>query len=526
MSLPFSIDSAPPSTWGPPSAIPESLRFSDIPYAPFSKADKLGKAADWQAAELKDVKTQGKRGQRDYFHAYGASSATQFGSEEAEKGDDFEVVDNSSKPIQKAPAATVLNKRRGGANNSTAGAQSYQKRTGAPSAPRRGGAFGGGYGGRRWRDEKPERVREASIKVDDSWSVVSEVELNKLTKLNFQVSEAEDLGTYGAIKPYKKTIERSAAPLKAIDAAIYNPTASDDPVIQSLNSKKTATVYSTDSVVAQLMCATRSVYSWDIIVTKKDGVIFLDKREGSQIDKITVDENAVDAPSDASDSNIDNASNLSLEAVFVNQNFVANAVVDEQTVKLENPNPFHQGSEPLLSKGYKYRKFTLGAKSEDETEEPVSIVIRTEYDAKDLASGQTLSVKASNEFRKTPLDWKTKINTQRGAIMAAELKNNNNKFSKWAHQALLAGVDTIKLGFVSRVNFKDNTKHQILGVASYRPQDLAMQINLSAGNGWGIVKSYIDIIAAQEDGQYVILRKPNDAKLVLYRVPEGSLQDE
>lgn len=529
-SVPFDLSNLAPNSniWGPSTAVPDELRFSDIPYAPFSKGDKLGKAADWNANENfnKDQKDKLKRGQRDFFHAYGASAASSFAAEDNE-AEEFSIVDNS-KPA--APRnqnnATVLKGRRGQQGSQQGG---YPKRQfgNAQGKPATTGPKKPFNPVRRnnWRDEKPERLRDSSVKVEESWKIISDIELTKLTKLNFEVKSSEELDSYGALNLYNKKIERNAgAPLKVIDRAFYNPSASDDPVIQEYNSKKTAQVYTTDSVITQLMCASRSVYSWDIVATKKDGVIFFDKREGSSIDSITVDENSQDAPSDSHDANINNAQNLSLEATFINQNFLANAVSDESVSKLNHPNPFHDSSEPLLSKGYRYKKFSL--RTSEEEENPVSIVIRTEVDSKDSTTNQTLSIKAVNEYNNNGLDWKSKFTSQRGAIIAAELKNNNNKFSKWTNQAILAGVDTIKLGFVSRANFKDNTKHTILGVSSYRPQDLAAQINLSTGNGWGIVKSYIDIINSEEDGKFVILKHPNTPKLTVYKVPENTFQDE
>lgn len=50
-TLPSVTDSK--SGWGPVSL---SAQFRDIPYAPYSKADKLGRIADWSAPEG----TQGK----------------------------------------------------------------------------------------------------------------------------------------------------------------------------------------------------------------------------------------------------------------------------------------------------------------------------------------------------------------------------------------------------------------------------------------------------------------------------------
>ena len=44
--------------------------------------------------------------------------------------------------------------------------------------------------------------------------------------------------------------------------------------------KKTATVYTTDTILSLLMCAPRSVYPWDIIIIREGDHLILDKRDG------------------------------------------------------------------------------------------------------------------------------------------------------------------------------------------------------------------------------------------------------
>lgn len=39
-------------------------------------------------------------------------------------------------------------------------------------------------------------------------------------------------------------------------------------------------MYTTDAILSVLMTATRSVNSWDIVVTKEGNNIYFDKREG------------------------------------------------------------------------------------------------------------------------------------------------------------------------------------------------------------------------------------------------------
>ncbi len=86
------------------------------------------------------------------------------------------------------------------------------------------------------------------------------------------------------------------------------------------------------------------------------------------------------------------------------------------------------------------------------------------------------------------LDWRTKLDMQRGAVLAAELRNNGFKLAKWTTCAILAGSDHMKFGYVSRQNFKDASRHTIIGMQNFKPQEFATQMALNMDNGWGIVR--------------------------------------
>jgi hypothetical protein len=47
-------------------------------------------------------------------------------------------------------------------------------------------------------------------------------------------------------------------------------------------------VFMTDDVLATLMCAPRSTYPWDVVITKRGGVLLFDKRANSSLDYLTV----------------------------------------------------------------------------------------------------------------------------------------------------------------------------------------------------------------------------------------------
>ncbi len=67
------------------------------------------------------------------------------------------------------------------------------------------------------------------------------------------------------------------------------------------------------------------------------------------------------------------------------------------------------------------------------------------------------------------MDWRQKLENQRGAVLATELKNNAAKLAKWTAAALVAGADLIKLGYVSRLHARDAHHHATLGTQVQTP---------------------------------------------------------
>ncbi|KAL4996736.1 eukaryotic translation initiation factor 3 subunit D [Aspergillus recurvatus] len=552
-------------TWGPATSADNMLE--GVPYAPFSKGDKLGRMADW-TADSKDRDRGGRqaynRNYRDQ-QVYGAGSSSLFAVQVAEDESSFSVVDNtrtSAKRTFGRGGGTVFRGRaqRGGAGQR--GGRAGFQRVGA------GRGQGGdryydnrgarGNRGRRfgWKDyDKPQRTREPSVNIRPDWSMLEEVDFNRLSKLNLQAPEGEDVETYGFLYYYDRSYDKAPVKnaerrLQALDRAAYSVTTSQDPVIQELAEKNEATIFATSDILSMLMCAPRSVYSWDIVIVHQGNKIYFDKREGASLDLVTVNENAADAPLEVAESSgkqelINTPSALALEATFINHNFALQTVVEANNAKVDfnHPNPFYNAeeeTEPLASKGYKYRRFDLSLESD---EEPLNMIVRTEVDAlvKNPVSGedQQLVVKALNEFDSKAqgsggsLDWRSKLYSQRGAVVATEMKNNSCKLARWTTQAILAKADGMKLGFVSRANPRSAAAHVVLGVAGYKPREFAAQMNLNLGNGWGIVRTIVDRIRAldadeEEDKvtKYILVKDPNRPVLRLYSVPANAFEED
>ena len=407
---------------------------------------------------------------------YGAGTSSLFAVQVAEDESSFSVVDNTRTQktrIFGRGGTRGFQGRGRGAQNQRGGRGNYQSaRVGG-----RGGQQGYGYdqrggrgrGGRRfgWKDyDKPQRNRDSSVNIKPEWAMLEEIDFARLLKLNLDTSAGEDIDNYGFLYYYDRTYDKppvrnTERKLNVVDRAAYNVTTSSDPIIQELADKDEATIFATDNILSMLMCAPRSVYSWDLIITRQGSKIYIDKRDGSALDMISVNENAADAPLEASEGNKDSINfpgALALEATFINHNFTNQVVTESETSKLDmaHENPFYNPSEetePLASKAYKYRRFDL---SLEKDEDPLHLIVRTEIDAvvKNSISGddQFLTLKALNEFDHKAqgsggaLDWRTKLSSQRGAVVATEMKNNSCKLARWTTQAILAKADVMKLG--------------------------------------------------------------------------------
>jgi|AntRauTorckE5430_2_1112549.scaffolds.fasta_scaffold09797_2 translation initiation factor 3 subunit D len=300
------------------------------------------------------------------------------------------------------------------------------------------------------------------------------------------------------------------------------------------------------------MTCPRSVFPWDIVVQKlPNGTLFFDKRDDSQFDYLTINETANVQPSATKSEDdpegINTPERLSLEATMVNQNFsqqILHKGASSKRKEFDLPNPFfdeddNDGMEPA-SVAYRYRRFDLG--------DDIQIVCRTELHGivkknkadSSIMTDQYMTAFALNEYFDSTkgnsksnattaagmVNWREKMDSQRGAVVGSELKNNAFKIAKWTAQSILADADQMKIGFVSRNVPKNAMEHQILATQFYRPKDFAQQITLSEGNMWGIMRMFIGLFQDQPEGKYVIMRDPNKALLKIYSVPSGTFESD
>jgi len=500
--------------WGPLAEPVASGK--DMPFHPFAKSEHLGRISDWQGT---GKITRAPRTQST------ASAASAFAYKHEEDESSFSIVDNTkSKQFGRKQKWT-------GGGGQNRGPRPFVQQHGHQNRQnfqqnRWGGRqFGRGGRGYQPRFHKQQaEVKEQSVDIQPDWNLVEDFAFSELTDLQAVPSEIETLVEAGTLAQYELKNERCSAraplPLQRFDRQHFTATTSSDPVIQRLIKQQEGNVFATDTLLALLMAAPRSVLGWDIIITKKNGVLVLDKRPSSRVDFVTVNENMSDSPNTDKDG-VNSPVQLANEATFINHNFSQQMMMTTtkaEPIAYDEPNPFlsavNKGSEPA-SVGYRYRKFTMGDNGS------IKVVARCSVDAYCVKAEEQklLTIKALNEYDckvAGTVDWRQKLDSQPSAVLVHEMKNNANKLARWTAEAVMAGADEMKIGFVSRANSKEPSKHQILAVKSYQPLTFANQINLKLRNMWGVLQYVIESVQALDDGKYILIRDANSATLHLY----------
>ena len=568
-----------PDSWGPPSdfnftegveedgggGTPYSniAKFATLPYSPFGRGDRLGRAADFTAS---GQRYQQQRGSGRYYQQSRYQYPRQGYEDNKDEEEDFQLVDTTkvsthtkrfvnpaSKRRQHSQRLRQINARRQQSAGGTAG-PAMDKMTrhagrgggrgagrGGGRGGRGGGRFGGGRGGGRFGGfGYGNRVgRQPSVAVQRDWKKVEDIDLGKITKTlsaSTDIPQPQDVLWCGFLDAYNelydKVTARQPVPLKRMENKEFYPvTTTDDPVLEKLAIDQAGQVFITDAILSHLMTCTRSVYPWDIVIQKlPGGTLFFDKRYNSQFDYLTVQETAYNPPSEAEDG-INAPTRLGLEATVINHNFSQQILKKSGRTEMDLPNPFYdeedadEGMEPA-SVAFRYRKFAL----DDQT----TLVCRTELHGI-VKKTQYMTAFSLNEYHASPqqqhqpqqgTSWRDKIDSQRGAVLATELKNNSFKLAKWTAQSLLASADQMKIGFVSRASPKNAYEHVILATQFYRPKDFAQQITLSEGQMWALFRMFVHLLSKQEEGKYVLMRDPNKAFLHLYKVPPETFEDD
>ncbi|RVW95893.1 Eukaryotic translation initiation factor 3 subunit D [Vitis vinifera] len=497
----FEVGAVPfnPDGWGPPeSASPHLPNHPiNVPFAPFSRSDKLGRIADWTRTYNNPSRNPLRNPSDSVFDFTGDDS---FGAGiAADEDSSFRLVDGKPPPRPKFGPKWRFQQQRQLPQRRDEEVEA-RKREAEKERARRDRLYNlNRSGGNNQRREAA--VFKSSVDIQPEWNMLDQIPFSTFSKLSFSVPEPEDLLLCGALEFYDRSYDRvtpkNERRLERFkNRNFFKVTTTDDPVIRRLANEDKATVFATDSILSTLMCAPRSVYSWDIVIQRVGNKLFFDKRDGSQLDLLSVHETSQEPLPEAKE-DINSAYSLSVEAAYINQNFSQQVLIrDGNKVTFEEPNPFANEGEEVASVAYRYRRWKL--------DDDMYLVARCEVQS---------VVEAE-------------VGDQRGAVLATELKNNANKLAKWTAQALLASADLMKLGYVSRVHPRDHFNHVILAVVGYKPREFAAQINLNTTNMWGIIKSIVDLCMKLNEGKYVLVKDPSKPQVRIYEVPADAFEND
>ncbi|KAJ4964190.1 hypothetical protein NE237_024129 [Protea cynaroides] len=521
----FEIGTVPfnPDGWGPPET-PAALLAnhpSNVPFAPFSRSEKLGRIADW--TRNYNNPSRGNKNPSDAVFDFTLDDSS--AALAADDDSNFRLVDGKPPPRPRFGPKWRFQQQRQLPQRRDEEVEA-KKREAEKERARRDRLYNLNRSGANVQ-RREAAVFKSSVDIQPEWTMLEQIPFSTFSKLSFSVPEPEDLLFGGALEFYDRTYDRvNPKNEKRLERFknrnFFKITTTDDPVIRRLANEDKATVFATDSILSTLMCAPRSVYSWDIVIQRVGNKLFFDKRDGSQLDLLSVNETSQEPLPEAKE-DINSAYSLSVEAAYINQNFSQQVLVrDGNKVAFEEPNPFAAEGEEVASVAYRYRRWKL--------DDEMYLVARCELQGATDVKGQQafLTLNALNEFdpKYSGVDWRQKLETQRGAVLATELKNNANKLAKWTAQALLASADMMKLGYVSRVHPRDHFNHVILAVVGYKPREFATQINLNTSNMWGIVKSIVDLCMKLDEGKYVLVKDPSKPQVRIYEVPADAFEND
>jgi len=545
--MPFSLDDVPDNAegWGPTAGPPQ---FEGLPFAPFEKRSFMGRMADWSArAEQYREQRMRNRPKDPQNEAFTLAAEDDAGFALVDTKQQLPQPNAWDKGMRGRGRGRGFGRGRGRFAPAPMGEEAKfnakfakGKTVTAPVSKWRKNQMAN-YGGNRWNDQKPVRTRDASVDVRPEWAVKGQITFQELQKLTMEVPEGADVYTCGSVGHYEPTFDRATPKAgKALqrddEKSFYKVSTSDDPVIARLHDDaalKDVRVYATDAILAVIMAAPRSAYSWDLVINRVGDKLFLDKRSDCSTDYVTNMETANDFGDEDKES-VNHPFKLMQEATYINQAFSQQVLSKSATpVAFDTPRgPFAHEDETPAPVSYRYRTYVLGkAPKEGEADKRVKVLCRGEVDAviKGKQNEELFArLYALNEIDSKAtggIDWRQKLDSQRGAVLATELKNNSNKLAKWTLQAMLAGADLIKLGYVSRTNPKLAENHVIIGTGVYKPREFAPLINLNIGNAWGILKAIIDLCLQLEEGKYLLLKDPNKPVVRFYAVPTDAFDE-
>lgn len=488
----------------------------DIPFAPFAKTDRLGRIADWAGPSVDSHSSSQGQGRRTFPRGGTAPKAT----EDEEAGWSF-AADAKSMPRDKKSTGM----------GATKGPMPAGKWDGRQKLTGRGGHMagkrGGGWGSR-FADRMAQRKREPSVIVSSEWRIIEEIEFNRLAKLQLDPDDSIPIKTVGSTFYYDKAADKIDTRQEKLISTPSNspvrvilPPVEEDKIMLGIARDENIQIIAPDHIAALLMAAPRTTLPWDVLIKRRGELVILDSRLDCDIDLLPVNETSPDAPPDdrASADTINSASSLARETARLALNIPSVLTKADDTLAKFDVAPQLSKDENVA---VRYAKLDLGDGAVMLVRSHISSVLRgTRNDENDIPMHMAALLEYEHKGA-SGMDWRLKLDNQRGAVFAHEIRNHGAALARIVFKALLSAIEHIKLAYFSRVSVKDTTRHALLGVHEFEPYELANQMNLNVPNGFGVLRTLIDLCRRLPTNcDYILMRDPNKATLRLYKLPGG-----
>ncbi|KGG51258.1 subunit D of eukaryotic translation initiation factor 3 [Mitosporidium daphniae] len=416
-----------------------------------------------------------------------------------------------------------------------------------------------GYGASGGFDGHHSAMSMVTLNPSTNWSLICEIDLSPLVKLlpssvytataaatttllggdslkGLGETLQEDGNVRSFDKSYNKLSSKTSKSLQ-IPAQRRSNLFDDPPKIPKIHSLSTTSldpmsdsdtghVFATDAILALLMISPRSFYPWDLVArVDSRGRIIFDARNPAVLASslYSVNETSSDATLHPEERRV-----RFEEAFLINESF-RDQVLKKEAHPIASPGAMDEDmSDNSTDLGaVRYRRFPLG--------DNLFLVCRSTVDGvvKIQDSEATVSLFALNEYY--PLSGNTsgsgsgsssgglfsRLDSQKGAVLGHEMKNNGSKLAKWALQALLADTDYIKVGFITRTPGKDKNRYDIVGISQWNPEDFATHTaNVTLAGGLAVLKAIVDRLRVLPAGSYVLHKEHINKHIVrIYELP-------
>jgi translation initiation factor 3 subunit D len=141
-------------------------------------------------------------------------------------------------------------------------------------------------------------IRELSFEPKNEWEIVEDFSKQGFEKLKpltpeFVSCEVEAGKLFAFDNAWTKVKMLKFKKIPQFKGLVPNEATTRDSIIQQLAQDGKANIFATDIAAAALMTSSKAAFSWDLVIKKFEGLLFIDKRDDENIlDWQTVSETA------------------------------------------------------------------------------------------------------------------------------------------------------------------------------------------------------------------------------------------